>query len=140
MKQHRITARYNPVMVTGIEHAAIASPDPEALARWYVETLGFTVNYFSEKSKTTFVKAQNGVMIEIVKSNDQPRPPQDLRDAGLRHLAISVNDFGTVYDRLKAAGTTFLSEPEIKGGNSVVFFTDPDGNILHLLQREKPLP
>ncbi len=127
-------------MVTGIEHAAIASPDPEALARWYVETLGFTVNYFSEKSKTTFVKAANGAMIEIIRSNGDARPPQDLRDPGLRHLALSVSDFQAVYERLKAKGVKFLTEPEMKGGNSVVFFTDPDGNILHLLQREKPLP
>jgi glyoxylase I family protein len=127
-------------MVTGIEHAAIASPDPEALARWYVETLDFKINYFSEKSKTTFVKAESGAMIEIIKSNDKPRPAQDLRDPGLRHLALTVSDFAAVYDRLKAKGVAFLSEPEVKGGNSLVFFTDPDGNILHLLQREKPLP
>jgi glyoxylase I family protein len=127
-------------MVTGIEHAAIASPDPEALARWYVETLDFQINYFSEKSKTTFVKAANGAMIEIVKSNDKMRGGQDMRDPGLRHLALSVSDFTAVCDRLKGKGVTFLTEPEIKGGNSVVFFTDPDGNILHLLQREKPLP
>lgn len=127
-------------MVTGIEHAAIASPDPEALARWYVETLGFTINYFSEKSKTTFVKAANGAMIEIVRSNDKARPPQELRDPGLRHLALAVSDFQTVYEGLKAKGAAFLTEPETKGGNSVVFFTDPDGNILHLIQREKPLP
>jgi catechol 2,3-dioxygenase-like lactoylglutathione lyase family enzyme len=127
-------------MVTGIEHAAIASPDPEALAKWYVETLDFTINYFSEKSKTTFIKAANGAMIEIIKSNAKPRGEQDLRDAGLRHLALSVSDFAAVCDRLKAKGVKFLSEPEVKGGNSVVFFTDPEGNILHLLQREKPLP
>jgi glyoxylase I family protein len=127
-------------MVTGIEHAAIASPDPEKLARWYVETLDFQINYFSEKSKTTFVKAANGAMIEIVKSNDKPRPGIDMRDAGLRHLALTVSDFHAVCERLKAKGVNFLTEPEVKGGNSVVFFTDPDGNILHLLEREKPLP
>jgi glyoxylase I family protein len=127
-------------MVTGIEHAAIASPDPEKLARWYVETLDFQINYFSEKSKTTFVKAADGAMIEIIRSNDKPRPEIDLRDAGLRHLALTVSDFKAVCERLKAKGVRFLSEPEVKGGNSVVFFTDPDGNILHLLEREKPLP
>jgi catechol 2,3-dioxygenase-like lactoylglutathione lyase family enzyme len=127
-------------MVTGIEHAAIASPDPEKLARWYVETLDFQINYFSEKSKTTFVKAADGAMIEIIRSNDKPRPEIDLRDAGLRHLALTVSDFNAVCERLKAKGVRFLGEPEVKGGNSVAFFTDPDGNILHLLQREKPLP
>jgi hypothetical protein len=28
----------------------------------------------------------------------------------------------------------------IKGGNKVVFFRDPDGNLLHLIERETPLP
>jgi hypothetical protein len=51
------------------------------------------------------------------------------RSTGLRHLAIAVTDFDAVYERLKG-----------KGGNSLVFFTVCDGNILHLLQREKPPP
>ena len=126
-------------MVTGIEHTAIASPDPEKLARWYVETLDFQINYFSEKSKTTFIKAANGAMVEIIQCNGRPRPAVDMRDPGLRHLALAVSDFEAVYERLKSRGVAFLTEPEIKGGNQVVFFTDPDGNILHLLKREKPL-
>jgi hypothetical protein len=34
----------------------------------------------------------------------------------------------------------FLSEPVDAKGNKVVFFTDPEGNILHLIQRASPLP
>jgi hypothetical protein len=33
-----------------------------------------------------------------------------------------------------------LTEPYNNQGNRLVFFTDSDGNILHLIQREKPLP
>src|SRR5690349_19447994 len=109
-------------MVTGIEHAAIASPDPEKLAKWYVETFDFQINYFSETSKTTFVKAANGAMIEILKSNDTPRRPPEMRDPGLRHLALSVSDFDAVYQRLKTKGVGFLGAPDEKGGNRVVFF------------------
>jgi glyoxylase I family protein len=127
-------------MVKGIEHTAIASPDPHRLARWYVEHLDFVVNYQSASSKTTFVKASDGSMIEIVESNSAPPAAPDMRAAGLRHLAIAVTDFDAVYERLKAQGARFLTEPEKKGGNSVVFFSDCYGNILHLLQREKPLP
>ena len=47
-------------MVTGIEHTAIASPDPHKLAQWYVEHLGFVINYQSSRSKTCFVKAPDG--------------------------------------------------------------------------------
>jgi len=126
-------------MVTGIEHTAICSPDPVKLAQWYVDALGFTINYFSEKSKTTFVKAPNGSMIEIIQANDSPRPQGDMRDPGLRHLALTVTDFAAAYQRLCEKKAHFLGEPEVKGGNQVVFFTDPDGNILHLLQREKPI-
>lgn len=126
-------------MVKGIEHTAIASPDPQRLAQWYVENLDFVVNHRSGGSKTVFVKAENGSMIEIIEAHNSSSTA-DMRDAGLRHLAIDVSDFGAAYARLSAAGVTFLTEPETKGGNTVAFFTDCDGNILHLLHREVPLP
>jgi glyoxylase I family protein len=127
-------------MVKGIEHTAIASPDPHKLAQWYVEHLDFVVNYQSAGSKTTFVKAPDGSMIEIIESKGAPPAAPDMKAAGLRHLAIAVMDFDAVYERLKGKGVGFLTEPEKKGGNALVFFTDCDGNILHLLEREKPLP
>jgi glyoxylase I family protein len=127
-------------MVTGIEHTAIASPDPRRLADWYVEHLEFAINYRSATSQAVFVKAADGTMLEIIESNGAARPPLDMKAPGLRHLAIAVTDFDAMYQRLKSKGVFFLAEPEKKGGNSLVFFTDPDGNILHLLHREMPLP
>jgi glyoxylase I family protein len=127
-------------MVKGIEHTAIASPDPHRLAQWYVEHLDFVINYQSTGSKTVFIKAADGSMIEIIEANKAPRAALDMRAAGLRHLANTVTGFEAVYETLKSTGVSFLTEPESKGGNSVVFFTDCDGNILHLLQRQQPLP
>ncbi len=124
-------------MIVGIEHVAIASPDPQKLAQWYVETLNFKINYNS--GKTVFIKAANGSMIEIITS-EGARPVQTMKDPGLRHLAIAVSDFDAVYSRLKAMGVPFVSEPVDSKGVKLVFFTDPDGNYLHLLQRETPLP
>lgn len=126
-------------MVQGLEHAGIASPDPERLAQWYVEHLGFTICYHSPASKTTFVRAPNGSMLELILANGSARPESAFRDAGLRHLAIAVDDFDAVYSRLKSEGVQFLTEPENNKGNRVVFFADADGNFLHLIQREKPL-
>jgi len=60
--------------------------------------------------------------------------------AGLRHLALAVSDFAGTYARLKEKGVHFLTEAQTTHGNSLAFFTDPDGNILHLLHRETPLP
>ena len=126
-----------PVMIQGIEHTAIASPDPQKLAQWYVDHLDFVINYNS--GRTVFVKAQNGHMIEIITSEGTRGAPT-LKDPGLRHLAISVTGFDEVYQRLKAQGVTFAGDPIDSKGNKVVFFSDLDGNYLHLLERAAPLP
>jgi glyoxylase I family protein len=127
-------------MVTGIEHTAIASPDPLALARWYVDALGFTINFQPAGTKTVFVRAADGSMIEIIESAPGTRPADGMNPAGLRHLALTVADFPGMVASLRARGVSFLTEPQSNAGNSVVFFADPDGNLLHLLHRESPLP
>jgi glyoxylase I family protein len=127
-------------MVQGIEHTAIASADPARLARWYVDHLGFTINYKSTNSKTHFVKAPDGSMIEIIESKGSAAAAPALKDPGIRHMALTVTDFPAACTKLKTLGVPFLSEPQTVDGNSLVFFTDCDGNILHLLHREKPLP
>ena len=124
-------------MVQGVEHAGIASPDPRKLAHWYVETLGFAINY--DSGRTLFVKAPNGSMLEILTAEGE-RAAESLRQPGIRHLALAVDDFDAGYAKLQSAGVKFLDEPLNSKGNRVVFFTDPDGNILHLIQRETPLP
>lgn len=124
-------------MIKGIEHTAIASSDPQTLAEWYVRYLDFVINYNS--GKTVFVKAPNGYMLEIITA-EGPRAAGGMKAPGLRHLAIAVDDFDAVYHRLQSAGVQFDGEPVTNKGNRVVFFTDPEGNYLHLLQRETPLP
>jgi glyoxylase I family protein len=127
-------------MITGIEHVAIASPDPHRLAEWYVEHLGFVVNYRSSRGKTVFIKAADGSMVEIIEASPNTIPATGMNTAGLRHIALTVADFPAAYSRLKEKGISFLTDPQTTNGNSLAFFTDPDGNILHLLHRETPLP
>jgi glyoxylase I family protein len=127
-------------MLTGIEHTAIATPDPMKLARWYVDRLGFAINWQPPNSSTVFVKAPDGSMIEFIEASTPLAAVPAMREPGLRHLSITVSDFDTMYRPLEAAGVKFLTAPEKVNGNSLVFFADCDGNILHLLHREKPLP
>ena len=51
-------------MFQGLEHVAISSPNPQNLAAWYVEYLGFHINF--TYAGNYFVKAPNGTMIEII--------------------------------------------------------------------------
>lgn len=124
-------------MFLGLEHTAIASPDPRRLAEWYVEHLGFRINF--EYAGNFFVRAPNGSMLEIIPS-EGAAVPATLKDPGLRHLAIAVDDFDASYEHLQRQGTNFLAEPYENQGNRLVFFTDADGNFLHLIQRPNPLP
>ena len=127
-------------MVKGIEHTAIASTDPERLAQWYAETLGFRINYRPQNSRTVFVKSEDGSMLEIIEAGRRADGAVRMNDPGLRHLALTVDDFEGACQALRARGVALLTEPATHNGNSLVFFTDPDGNILHLLHRETPLP
>jgi catechol 2,3-dioxygenase-like lactoylglutathione lyase family enzyme len=124
-------------MFQGLEHTAIASPDPAGLAQWYVDTLGFHINF--KYDQFFFVKAPNGSMLEIIPSEGE-RGSNSPKDPGIRHLAIAIDDFDAAYEQLKKAGVQFLGEPYNNQGNRLVFFADRDGNILHLIHREKPLP
>ena len=124
-------------MFVGLEHTAIASPDPAKLARWYVDHLDFRINF--EYDGNYFVRASNGTMLEIIPS-EGVRGEQKMRDPGIRHLAIEVTDFDSAHAALKAKGVTFAGEPYVNSGNRLVFFTDCDGNLVHLIRREKPLP
>lgn len=122
---------------TGLEHTALASPQPKSLAQWYVDTLAFRINY--EYDGNYFVKAPNGAMLEIIPSQGEA-VETTMRTPGIRHLAVSVDDFDAAHAELQQKGVKFLSAPMENQGNRLVFFADLDGNILHLVARPQPLP
>src|SRR3982074_2303700 len=107
-------------MFQGLEHTAIASPDPAALAQWYCDHLGFHINY--RYDVFFFVKAPNGTMLEIIPSEGE-RGSNKLKDPGIRHLAIAVDDFDAAYEQLKSKGVQMVGEPYANQGNRLVFFS-----------------
>lgn len=124
-------------MFKGLEHTAIASPDPRTLAQWYADNLEFHINF--EYDGNYFVRAQNGSMLEIIPSEGE-RGSNKPKDPGIRHLAIEVDDFDSGYNLLKSKGVQIVKEPYEVQGNRLVFFIDCDGNLIHLISRRQPLP
>jgi catechol 2,3-dioxygenase-like lactoylglutathione lyase family enzyme len=128
-------------MFQGIEHLAIASPNPEKLAQWYVDHLGFRINF--TYAGNYFVRAADGAMMEIIPAANSLAAPQAIannKDAGFRHLAIAVEDFDAGVDQLRAKGVHMVGEPFETQGNRLAFFNDADGNLVHLIKRPAPLP
>src|SRR5687767_379563 len=95
-------------MFKGLEHTAIASPNPGALAKWYVDHLEFRINF--EYDGNFFVRAQNGSMLEIIPSEGD-RTPAKMKDPGIRHLAIDVDNFDEALEDLRRKQVSFLTEP-----------------------------
>ncbi|MGH9584618.1 MAG: VOC family protein [Bryobacteraceae bacterium] len=123
-------------MFNGIEHFAIASADPKGLAGWYTSNLEFQLLF--ESGGNYFVQAKNGAVIEITPA-EGARPDSGMHTPGMRHMAISVDNFDAAYEHLKASGIQFAGEPYTNNRNRLVFFRDGDGNLVHLIERERPL-
>lgn len=128
------------MLYSGIEHIALATADTTRLATWYVEVLGFTIAWEDGKTPPAYLlKAPAGGMLEIIPSREPLTTAPRRDDPGIRHLAIAVADFDAAHDDLRQKGVNFISEPASGYGNRVVFFTDCDGNILHIIQRGQVL-
>jgi len=125
-------------MITALEHLAIASDDSASLARWYCEVLGFKMVYASEKDRIYFVSLPRGDTLEIMASSGAARVDHAPKDPGLRHIALEVDDFDSTYQELQAKGIVFQDIITTPDGDRLVFFADPDGNLLHLVWRRRP--
>lgn len=73
-------------------------------------------------------------LFEYTHVRGRPIELQPACDAGIRHLCFDVTDLRTEYERLQAAGVSFLSEPQFLAAGHMwsVYGRDPDGNIFEL--------
>ena len=122
-------------MFQGIEHTAIATPDPETLAAWYAQKLDFKIAH--RYASNVFIQAPDGSMIELIPSVGE-RPHAEMRSPGIRYLAISVEDIDAGVKELESRGIEITNRVEAEG-NRLAFFLDPEGNILHLIWRDKKI-
>lgn len=115
---------------------AIATGNPQRLAAWYIDYLNFAP--LLDTGTTVYIKSLNSVLLEFVKAESLPRRPQ-IRDAGLRHIALAVDNLESAKEQLALRGIEFEGSSVSLPGARLFFFRDPEGNYLHLIQRETPL-
>ena len=128
------------LMIRSIEHVAILAADPLILTQWYCDTLDFKILTAKDAKGQYFINLPEGGVLEILPANDKERPHQELDDVGIRHIAFTVDDYEAAANSLEDKGVTFLSpHPEVTGRHRINFFHDPEGNILQLVWRPKPL-
>jgi catechol 2,3-dioxygenase-like lactoylglutathione lyase family enzyme len=100
-----------------------------AMDAFYVDVLGLT----PRTRRDGFVNFEFGDQRLTVAVHDEVAGPA--RDPRRIMVNLAVDDAVAVHALLVARGVTFLREPEREAwGGTIASFTDPDGNILQLLQ------
>lgn len=127
-------------MIKGIEHIGICANDTDSLKDWYVRLLGFRVVYENNKSPKTYILYLNdGSMIEIYPSGESSKIFGN-RVSGIRHIALIAENFEEMCNSLYDNHVEITEAAKASAsGNKTIFFRDPEGNILHLIDRPNPL-
>ena len=122
----------------GIEHIAIFAKDTKVLSGWYKDMFDGEIVYDNGKG-TYFVAFADKSMIEFCTA-DEENVPTELSMAGIRHIAISTDDFDTLTKKVIESGVEILKPATVSDkGIGTIFFRDIEGNILHLISRPQPL-
>lgn len=141
--------------VSTIRSLRLTSADPERLARFYAEAIGFKVGSSeripAEEMRLTGL-SDGGMRIPLtlgeqrveLEAFDRPgRPyPTDATSANLcfQHFAVVTSDAAAAWSHAEAHGARPISRggpitlPESAGGVTAVKFRDPEGHPLEFLQ------
>jgi catechol 2,3-dioxygenase-like lactoylglutathione lyase family enzyme len=142
-------------MVTRARHTGVVVADIDRAQRFYETFLNLKVARRMEESgpfietllglpgvNVTTVKMEGApgqIIVELLyfhsHKDPAPRPPAPY-SIGPTHMALTVDDVDGLYEKMSAAGTPFISRPQLSvdGIAKVAFCRDPDGMMLELVQ------
>lgn len=87
-------------MIKGIEHIGVSARHPEELKDWYVDALKCSVVYALEETSIYFLRMGEGGIMEIYPAREDVGKFEN-QDAGIRHIAISVDGIEQECERLQ---------------------------------------
>ena len=120
-----------------VEHLGLPARDSAALKDWYVRMLGAKVVFTNNQMPPAFLLALPGqVMLEIYGGDLALPQISNNKLNGWRHVALRVDSILAAKAELEQRGLTFTEDIKpAGGGGKVLFFQDPEGNLLHLVER-----
>ena len=125
-----------------IEHVALIVDDYDGAIRFYVDDLGFELVEDSpaltndgRPKRWVVVRppgAATGLLLAQADGKQQARAVGD-QFAGRVGMFLRVDDFEAAYDRMRAAGVEFVTQPRAEPYGRVAVFLDVAGNRWDLL-------
>jgi catechol 2,3-dioxygenase-like lactoylglutathione lyase family enzyme len=150
-------------MLLGMAHSAVCVPDVEAAARWYAETLGFTIlspPYLMEgdaierdmgelipsprlNAAIVGLPGDGDRVLELIEypgANGRPHPADaTIVDQGLTHVGLVCDDIAATRTELESRGVTFLTRGTATiVGLQTTWFADPYGTVFILMEKREP--
>jgi glyoxylase I family protein len=125
-----------------VEHVAFNVADPNSMARWYVQHLGFQIKRRVMQEPWAYFLADGSgqTMLEIYGRKDAPVPDYAGQHIATLHLALISDDVLGDVDRLRQAGCTLEGQIDHQAnGDVMAFLRDPWGLCLQLVQRAQPM-
>ena len=122
-----------------IRHIALATRDPEATKRFYIEGLGLKeVGKVNTPTSEGYYLSDGHVNLAILKFKyDEPAKTEGtLRYAGIHHFGVEMEDMAQARAQIEKAGAVHRpypgTEEMAERGNVEVKFTGPDGVTIDL--------
>jgi catechol 2,3-dioxygenase-like lactoylglutathione lyase family enzyme len=123
-------------MKFSLEHIGLAARDPRALKEWYQRMLGAELVYEMRQTPPAYLLNLGGVLVEIYAAEFSSEETRKNRLAGWRHIALKVDSLDAAKAELEARGLQFTETAKPAGGGGrVLFFSDPEGNLVHFTER-----
>jgi glyoxylase I family protein len=145
------------MLIRGINHTCIVTPDYDRLVAFYRDVLegevllevrlggaqqdaivgvtGSSIDCALLRVGESFLEIQH---YRTPDARPVVAPPQ-ANDHGIRHIAFVISDLDAGYERFTAAGMTFIGPPvDWDGKVKTAYARDPDGNLLEIFEYLDP--
>ena len=124
-----------------LDHIGLAATSPNLLRDWYTAVFHATEVWRSPEVEAYLLRIPGGSLIEIYPALSRPTPEIAAINglAGWRHLALRVPNLDAAILQLDQHNVSWRSDIRPAGGGGCVrFFSDPEGNLWHLVERSHP--
>jgi len=121
--------------VTGIGGVFVKSKDPKALAAWYHDMLGITLESWGGAALRYDAPLHPPKAAWIALPNDSRYMAPSSRDF---MLDFAVDDMDAIVTRLTAGGVKILKRDDTDPSGRFAWVLDPDGTKIELWQARKP--